>query len=194
MANIIEELGEKLSDQLIQKEFLDNRKIFLWGGVSDASAKDLINKMLWLTQKDSKKDITLYINSPGGVISSGMAIVDCMNMIQPDVSTVVMGMAASMGAVLLACGTKGKRYVWPHSRVMIHQPLISGQIIAPAADIKIHADEIKKTRAELNRILAERCGKELSQIEQDTDRDYYLNAGEAVEYGIADGIIEKLDK
>lgn len=192
MPSIFDDIANNLTNQFLQKDFLENRKVFLWGPVTDDSAQDIITRMLWLAQKDPKKDITLYINSPGGVITSGMAIVDTMDMIEPDVSTVCMGMAASMGAVLLTCGKKGKRYVWPHSKVMIHQPLISGQIIAPAIDIKIHADQIKKTREELNRLLAETTGQPLKQIEEDTDRDYYLTAPEAVKYGLADDIVKEI--
>jgi ATP-dependent Clp protease protease subunit len=192
MSDIIHDISEGLSDQIFQKEFLKNRQIFLWGSITDGSSRDLINKMLWLASQDSKKDITMYINSPGGIISSGMAIVDCMEMVEPDISTICMGLAASMGAILLVCGKKGKRFVWPHGKVMLHQPLISGQIVAPALDIKIQADEIKKTKQKLNQILADKCGKTLKQIEADTDRDFYMTAEEAVEYGIADSISKKI--
>lgn len=176
----------------IERKFLEQRKIYLWGAVEDESARYIVERMLYLEALEPGKDITLYINSPGGVITSGMAIMDTMNMISSDVSTVCMGLAASMGALLLCAGKKGKRYAWPHSRVMIHQPLISGQIIAPAVDIKIQADEIRKIREELNRIIAEATNKPLSQIELDTDRDYYLNGKEAKEYGLVDHVVEKL--
>ncbi len=151
-----------------------------------------MERLLYLDAIDPGKDITLLINSPGGIITSGMAIFDTMQMISSNVSTVCMGLAASMGALLLVAGTKGKRCAWPHSKIMIHQPLISGQIVAPAIDLKIHAQEIRKTRDELNRIIAERTGKTIEQVEKDTDRDYYMNSREALEYGIIDKIINKL--
>ena len=174
----------------IERKFLEKRQIYLWGGVDDDSARYLIDRLLYLEALDPGKDITLFINSPGGVITSGMAVVDTMNMIKSDVSTVCMGMAASMGAVLLTVGTPGKRKAWPHARIMIHQPLISGQIVAPAIDIKIHAEEIRKTREEINRMIADTTGKPLEQVERDTDRDFYLTAKEAVDYGIIDSVME----
>ena len=170
----------------IEKNFLEKRHVYLWGVVEDSSARYIVERLLYLESVDPGKDITLFINSPGGVITSGMCIYDTMNMISSDVSTVCMGLAASMGALLLCGGTKGKRYAWPHSRIMIHQPLISGQIVAPAVDIKIHAQEIKKTRDELNRIIAEASGRSIEQVERDTDRDNYMNTKEAIEYGLID--------
>ncbi|EHQ06380.1 MAG: ATP-dependent Clp protease proteolytic subunit [Leptonema illini] len=170
----------------IEKNFLEKRHVYLWGAVEDSSARYIVERLLYLESVDPGKDITLFINSPGGVITSGMCIYDTMNMISSDVSTVCMGLAASMGALLLCGGTKGKRYAWPHSRIMIHQPLISGQIVAPAVDIKIHAQEIKKTRDELNRIIAEASGRSIEQVERDTDRDNYMNTKEAIEYGLID--------
>ncbi len=187
--------GDKKTDEKpnpiaakIEEKLLEQRKIYLWGAVEDKSARYIVERMLYLEAEDPGKDITLYINSPGGVITSGMAIYDTMQMISSDVSTVCMGLAASMGALLLCGGAKGKRFAWPHARIMIHQPLISGQIVAPAIDIKIQAEEIRKIRDELNRIISEATGKTLEQIEHDTDRDYYLNADEGVEYGIIDGV------
>ena len=174
----------------IERKFLEKRQIYLWGGVDDDSARYLIDRLLYLEALDPGKDITLFINSPGGVITSGMAVVDTMNMIKSDVSTVCMGLAASMGAVLLTVGTPGKRKAWPHAPIMIHQPLISGQIVAPAIDIKIHAEEIRKTREEINRMIADTTGKPLEQVERDTDRDFYLTAKEAVDYGIIDSVME----
>lgn len=187
-------LLEKLNPLKIEMEkaALDRRQIYLWGPVMDESAKDVVEKLLYLDAKDPGKDITLFINSPGGVITSGMAIYDAMQMIQSDVSTVCMGMAASMGALLLCGGKKGKRLGWPHSRIMIHQPLISGQIVAPAVDIKIHAEEIRKTRDELNRIISEASGRPLEQVEHDTDRDYYMTTKEAIDYGLIDGEVTDL--
>ena len=173
----------------IEEKLLEQRKIYLWRAVEDRSARYLVERLLYLEAVDPGKDITLYINSPGGVITSGMAIYDTMNMISSDVSTVCMGLAASMGALLLVGGTKGKRKAWPHSRIMIHQPLISGQIVAPAIDIKIQAEEIRKIREELNRIISEATGKSIEQVEMDTDRDYYLNSKEALQYGIIDEVL-----
>ncbi len=186
-----EDGGEKGGfEQIIHKKFLEERKIFLWGPVNDESSQSVVKKLLYLEMLDEQKDITLYINSPGGVITSGMAVFDVMQMIKPKVSTVCMGLAASMGAILLLAGEKGMRYAWKHSRILIHQPLISGQIIAPAIDIKIQAEEISKTRRELNRIIAERTGQTLEKIQQDTDRDYYMTSEEALTYGLIDKVIE----
>ncbi|GIX41077.1 MAG: ATP-dependent Clp protease proteolytic subunit [Leptospiraceae bacterium] len=176
----------------IEKNFIKKRQVFLWGPVDDRSAQYVVERLLYLDTIEPGKDITLFINSPGGVITSGMCIFDTMQMIKSDVATVCMGLAASMGALLLCGGAKGKRYAWKHSKIMIHQPLISGQIVAPAIDLKIHAQEIKKTRDELNRIIAERTGRTIEQVEKDTDRDYYMNAKEALEYGIIDNIMETL--
>ena len=176
----------------IAENFLNRRQVYLWGAVTDKSSEAIVERLLFLENDDPGKPIFFFINSPGGVITSGMAIFDVMNMITSPVYTITMGMAASMGAILFCAGEKGKRFVFEHAKVMIHQPLISGQIIAPAVDIKIHATEIKKTRQELNRILAEATGKTVEQVEIDTDRDYYLNAAEAIEYGIADKKLKSL--
>ncbi len=176
----------------IDGRLLADRKIYLWGQVDDGSAKHLVERLLYLEAEAPGTDIKMYINSPGGVITSGMAIYDTMQMITSDVSTICMGLAASMGALLLCGGAKGKRFAWPHSRILIHQPLISGQIVAPAVDIKIHADEIRKTREELNKIIAAASGKTIEEVERDTDRDYYLTATEAVEYGLIDGVADKI--
>ena len=175
----------------LEQNFLEQRKLFLWGAVEDRTARSIVERMMFLEAEDPGKDITLYINSPGGVITSGMAIYDTMNLITSDVRTVCMGLAASMGALLLTAGTKGKRAALPHARVMIHQPLISGQIIAPAVDIKIQAEEIRKIREELNRIIAETSGKTLEQVERDTDRDNWFYAEEAKEYGLIDEVVSK---
>lgn len=176
----------------IEKNYIKKRQIFLWGVVDDKSAQYVVDRLLYLDSIDPGKDIYLFINSPGGVITSGMCIFDTMQMIRSQVATVCMGLAASMGALLLCGGAKGKRYAWAHSKIMIHQPLISGQIVAPAIDLKIHAQEIKKTREELNKIISERTGRSLEQVEKDTDRDYYMSAEEALEYGIIDKIMSKL--
>jgi ATP-dependent Clp protease protease subunit len=189
--NLIKELG-KLSSLQEQEAFLaTQRKLFLWGGVDDRSAEELVKRMMFLDSL-SNDDIFLFINSPGGVISSGMAIFDCMNSIKSDVSTIVCGQAASMGAVLLCAGTKGKRLAWEHSRVMIHQPLISGQMFGPASDIEIQAEEMLRIRKDLNLILANASGKTEDQIEKDTDRDNFMSAQEAVVYGLVDAVQNKL--
>ena len=177
---------------VIQKKFLEERKIFLWGDVSDKSAKDITEKLLYLEWTGPGKDITFYINTPGGSITAGMAIFDTMKMISSPVSVVVTGIAASMGSILLSGAPKGRRFLYPHSRVMIHQPLISGRMVAPAVDINIQAEEMEKLRSELNQILADASGKPLKQVEKDTDRDFYLNAEEALEYGLADEIVEEV--
>ncbi|ALO25341.1 MULTISPECIES: ATP-dependent Clp protease proteolytic subunit [Leptospira] len=189
----ITEVFEELTGSKISKKFLDHRKIFLWGPVTDESSKDLVGKLLYLEMKDPGKPITFYINSPGGVVTSGMTVFDTIKMISSPVHTVCMGMAASMGSVLLAAGTKGERSIWPNGKVMIHQPSIGGQIVAPATDLKIHAEEILKTKAKLNQILADACGHPVSKLEEDTDRDYYMDAEEAIQYGIVDKLATKID-
>jgi len=177
---------------LIQKKFLAQRKIFLWGAVTDATAKDITEKLLYLESDAPGKDITFYINSPGGSITAGMAIFDTMKLISSPITVVVTGMAASMGSILLCGAAKGKRYVYPHARVLIHQPLISGRMVGPATDINIQAKEMEKLRAELNQILATASGQPLDRINRDTDRDFYLNAEEAIAYGLADKIVTKI--
>jgi ATP-dependent Clp protease protease subunit len=190
---ITEAIGHMMSDKRIQKKFLEKRKIFLWGAVMDESARDIVNKMLYLEMEKPGEPITFFINSPGGVITSGMCIYDTMKMIKSPVITVCMGMAASMGSLLLAAGEKGKRAIWPSGKVMIHQPSIGGQIVAPATDIQIHAEEILKTKEKLNHILADACGKSYEQMVEDTDRDYYMDAEEAIKYGIVDVMADKID-
>jgi len=177
---------------LIQKKFLDQRKIFLWGAVTDASAKEITEKLLYLEGIDPGKDITFYINSPGGSITAGMAVYDTMQLITSPITVVVTGMAASMGSILLSGARKGRRFLYPHSRVLIHQPLISGRFIGPATDINIQAQEMEKLRAELNEILAKASGQPIERINEDTDRDFYLNAQEAIDYGLADEIVDKV--
>lgn len=175
----------------IMESFIKARKIFLWSQVDDTVAEKVVKQLLYLDTLNHE-DITLYINSPGGVISSGMAIIDAMNAIQSDVATVVCGQAASMGAQLLALGTKGKRYAWKNARIMIHQPLISGQMYGPATDIQIQAEEMLRIRNVLNRMLSEATGKSVEQIEADTDRDRFMTAEEAKAYGMVDIIENKL--
>ncbi len=176
----------------IQKQFLDQRKIFLWGAVTDETAKDITEKLLFLESKDPGKEIIFYINSPGGSITAGMAVFDTMKLITSPITVVVTGMAASMGSILLSAAPKGRRLLYPHSRVLIHQPLISGRMIGPASDINIQAKEMEKIRAELNQILADASGQPLERINRDTDRDFYLNAKEAIAYGLADRIVDKV--
>ncbi|MBH5320878.1 ATP-dependent Clp endopeptidase proteolytic subunit ClpP [Paenibacillus sp. GSMTC-2017] len=180
--------GERSYD--IYSRLLKDRIIFLGSGVNDVVANSIIAQMLFLAAEDPEKDISLYINSPGGSITSGMAIYDTMQYIKPDVSTICVGMAASMGAFLLTAGAKGKRYALPNSEVMIHQPL--GGAEGQASDIEIRARRILKMRDKLNNILADRSGQPLSKIEVDTDRDYFMSAVEAKEYGLVDKVIEKV--
>jgi ATP-dependent Clp protease protease subunit len=177
---------------LIQKRFLNQRKIFLWGPVTDESAKDLCEKLLYLESTGAGKEITFYMNTPGGSITAGMAVFDTMKLITAPITIVVTGMAASMGSILLCAAAKGRRLIYPHGRVLIHQPLISGRFIGPATDINIQAQEMEKIRAELNQILATASGQPLEKITRDSDRDFYLNANEAVKYGLADAIFETL--
>jgi ATP-dependent Clp protease protease subunit len=177
---------------LIQRKFLEQRKIFLWGAVTDETAKDLTEKLLYLEATAPGKDITFYINTPGGSITAGMAVYDTIQLITSPVTVVVTGMAASMGSILLSAAPKGRRLLYPHSRVLIHQPLISGRMIGPASDINIQAQEMEKLRAELNQILATASGQPLERINRDTDRDFYLTAREAIEYGLADRIVDRV--
>ncbi|MBM3865090.1 MAG: ATP-dependent Clp protease proteolytic subunit [Verrucomicrobia bacterium] len=177
---------------LIQRKFLEQRKIFLWGAVTDETAKDLTEKLLYLEASAPGKDITFYINTPGGSITAGMAVYDTIQLISSPVTVVVTGMAASMGSILLSAAPKGRRLLYPHSRVLIHQPLISGRMIGPASDINIQAQEMEKLRAELNQILANASGQPLERINRDTDRDFYLTAREAIEYGLADRIVDRV--
>jgi ATP-dependent Clp protease protease subunit len=177
---------------LIQKRFLNQRKIFLWGPVTDETAKDLSEKLLYLESTGPGKEITFYMNTPGGSITAGMAVYDTMKLVSSPITIVVTGMAASMGSILLCAATKGQRLIYPHGRVLIHQPLISGRFIGPATDINIQAQEMEKLRGELNKILADASGQSIEKISRDSDRDFYLNAKEAVAYGLADRIVEKI--
>lgn len=181
--------GERSYD--IYSRLLKDRIIMLGSGVNDVVANSIIAQMLFLAAEDPEKDIHLYVNSPGGSITAGMAIYDTMQYIKPDVSTICVGMAASMGAFLLAAGTKGKRYALPNSEVMIHQPL--GGAEGQASDIAIRARRIIKMREKLNDILAERSGQPIERIEKDTDRDYFMSAAEAAEYGLIDKVITRIE-
>lgn len=176
----------------IQNKFIEQRKIFLWGPVTDESAKDITEKLLYLEAESPGKDIFFYINTPGGSITAGMAVYDTMQLISSPITVIVTGMAASMGSILLSGAPKGRRLLFPHSRVLIHQPLISGRFSGPASDINIQAQEMEKLRSELNLILARASGQPLERINQDTDRDFYLTATEAIAYGLADRVVDKL--
>lgn len=179
--------GERAYD--IYSRLLRERIVFLVGPVNDQSANLVVAQLLFLESENPDKDISFYINSPGGSVSAGMSIFDTMQFIKPDVSTLCIGMAASMGAFLLAAGTKGKRFSLPNSKIMIHQPLGGAQ--GQATDIEIHAREILKTREQLNRVLAERTGQPLDKIQADTERDYYMSAAEAQSYGLIDQVLDK---
>jgi len=186
---VIEQSGRGERSYDIYSRLLKERVIFLVGEVNDQTANLVVAQLLFLESENPDKDISLYINSPGGSVTAGMSIYDTMNFIKPHVSTLCIGMAASMGAFLLAAGEKGKRFSLPNSKVMIHQPL--GGTQGQATEIEIHAREILKTREQLNRILAERTGQPLEKIERDTERDYYLSATESQEYGLIDKVIDK---
>jgi len=176
--------GERSYD--IYSRLLKDRIIFLGDAIDDQIASVVVAQLLFLEAEDSEKDISLYINSPGGSVTAGLAIYDTMQFIRPDVSTICIGMAASMGAFLLSSGAKGKRYALPNAEIMIHQPL--GGVRGQAEDIRIHADHIIRTREKLNKILSDNTGQELSKIEKDTDRDTFLSADEAVSYGLVDKV------
>ncbi|MBI5277259.1 MAG: ATP-dependent Clp endopeptidase proteolytic subunit ClpP [Burkholderiales bacterium] len=186
---VIEQSGRGERSYDIFSRLLRERIIFLVGPVNDQTANLVVAQLLFLESENPDKDIYLYINSPGGSVSAGMAIYDTMNFIKPSVSTMCTGMAASMGAFLLAAGEKGKRFALPNSKIMIHQPL--GGMQGQATDIEIHAKDILKTKAKLNQILAERTGQPLEKVERDTDRDYFLEAEEARAYGLVDQVIAK---
>ena len=177
--------GERAYD--IYSRLLRERIVFLVGPVNDHSANLVVAQLLFLESENPDKDISLYINSPGGSVSAGMSIFDTMNFIKPHVSTLCIGLAASMGAFLLAAGEKGKRFSLPNSKIMIHQPL--GGMQGQATDIEIHAREILKTREQLNKILAERTGQPLEKIQNDTERDYFMSADEAKNYGLVDDVL-----
>lgn len=187
-----EDANKKDTGIKIQDSFLKERKLFLWGEVSDKSARDVTEKLLYLEMVQPGEAITFYINTPGGSITAGMAIYDTMQLISSPIKVVVTGMAASMGSILLCGATKGMRYLYPHSRVLIHQPLISGQMVAVAVDIHIQAQEMERLRDELNTILAKSSGQAIEKIEKDTDRDFYMTADEAIAYGLADAIVDTI--
>lgn len=179
--------GERSYD--IYSRLLKDRIVMLSGEIDDAVASSIVAQLLFLEAEDPDKDIYLYINSPGGVVTSGFSIYDTMNYIKPDVSTICIGQAASMGAFLLSCGAKGKRYALPNSRIMIHQPLGGAQ--GQATDIEIQAKEILRMKEILNGILSQNSGKDLAQVEKDTDRDFFMSAEDAVRYGLIDQVLQK---
>jgi ATP-dependent Clp protease protease subunit len=185
------EMGGMLMKKM-EKMFFEKRAVYLWGVVDDKSAKDVVSKLLLLEADQPGKEIKFYINSPGGVVTSGMVIYDTIKLISSPVSTICMGLAASMGSILLSVGTKGKRYIYPHGEVMIHQPSLGGYYQGTSADLEIQALQTQKTKLLGATILAENCGKTVEQILKDFDRDYWMDANEAIAYGIADQIVEKL--
>lgn len=185
------EMGGMLMKKM-EKMFFEKRAVYLWGVVDDKSAKDVVSKLLLLEADQPGKEIKFYINSPGGVVTSGMVIYDTIKLITSPVSTICMGLAASMGSILLSVGTKGKRYIYPHGEVMIHQPSLGGYYQGTSADLEIQALQTQKTKLLGATILAENCGKTVEQILKDFDRDYWMDANEAIAYGIADQIVEKL--
>jgi len=180
-------LGRKM-----EKQFFESRSVYLWGPVDDKSAKEVTTKMLLLDMDKPGEEIKFYINSPGGIVTSGMVIYDTMKMMKSPVSTICMGLAASMGSILLSGGVKGKRFIYPHGEVMIHQPSLGGYIQGVSIDLEITAKQTKRVKEIGARILAENCGKKVEQIMKDFDRDYWMDAKEAIEYGIVDGILDKI--
>jgi ATP-dependent Clp protease protease subunit len=176
----------------LEKLFFENRSVSLWGVVDDKSARDIVSKFLLLDYDKPGEEIKFYINSPGGVVTSGMVIYDTMRMIKSPVSTICMGLAASMGSILLSGGTKGKRLIYPHGEVMIHQPSLGGHMQGVSADLEIQARQAQRAKDIGAKILADNCGKTVERIMKDFDRDYWLDAKEAVEYGIVDKVVDKI--
>ena len=176
----------------MEQLFLKKRAVYLWGPVEDKSARDIVSKLLLLDADKPGQEIKFYINSPGGVVTSGMVIYDTMRMIQSPVITICMGLAASMGSILLSGGIKGKRLIFPHGEVMIHQPSIGGYFQAASADIEIHAKQMQRTKEISAQILAQNTGKSFERILKDFDRDYWMDAKEAIQYGIVDKIVDKI--
>lgn len=184
-----EKPAQPKSNEIISKRFLEERKIFLWGQIDDDSAQKIVAELFYLESKDGGKEINFYINTPGGSTTAGLAVYDTIQLMKSPVNVIVTGMAASMGSILLSAAKKGRRFLFPHARVLIHQPHIMGRIMAPAVDINIQAKEMEHVRDELNEILAKASGQSLEKIRKDSDRDFYLNAKEAIEYGLADKIV-----
>jgi ATP-dependent Clp protease protease subunit len=185
------EMGGLLMKKL-EKQFFEKRAVYLWGVVDDKSAKDVVNRLLLLEADKPGEEIKFYINSPGGVVTSGMVIYDTMQLISSPVSTICMGLAASMGSILLSAGKKGKRTIFPHGEVMIHQPSLGGHFQGTSADLEIQAIQTQKTKEMGAKILADNCGKTFEQIMKDFDRDYWMDANEAIAYGIVDQLQKKL--
>ena len=183
-------MEKMMSGWMFDKKFIEQRKVFLWGPVDDKSSKEITDRLLYLEAIDPGKDITFYINSPGGVVTSGMVIYDTMQMISSPVSTVCMGMAASMGSILLSGGSKGKRFIFPHGEVMIHQPSGGGR--GTSADLEIMAVQMQKTKEMGAQLLADNCGQTFEKVMKDFDRDYWMDAQESIKYGIVDHLLEKL--
>jgi len=176
----------------LEKYFFEQRAVYLWGPVEDKSAREVVTKMLLLDADKSGEEIKFYIDSPGGVVSSGMVIYDTMKMLKSPVATICMGLAASMGSILLSGGVKGRRFIYPHGEVMIHQPSLGGYMQGVSADLEIQAVQTKRVKELGARILAENCGKTFGQIMKDFDRDYWMDAKEAISYGIVDDLIDKI--
>jgi ATP-dependent Clp protease, protease subunit len=176
----------------MEQLFLKSRSVYLWGAVEDRSAREVVTKLLLLDADNPGAEIKFYINSPGGVVTSGMVIYDTIKLIKSPVSTICMGLAASMGSILLSVGEKGRRFIFPHGEVMIHQPSLGGYLRATSADIEIQAEQIEKTKLLGAKILAENCNKSVERILKDFDRDYWMNAEQAIEYGIVDGVVDKI--
>lgn len=183
-------MEKMMSGWMFDKKFIEQRKVFLWGVVDDKSSKEITDRLLYLEAIDPGKEITFYINSPGGVVTSGMVVYDTMQMISSPVSTVCMGMAASMGSILLSGGAKGKRFIFPHGEVMIHQPSGGGR--GTSADLEIMAVQMLKTKEMGAKILAENCGQTFEKVMKDFDRDYWMDANESIKYGIVDKLLKKL--
>jgi ATP-dependent Clp protease, protease subunit len=176
----------------LEKYFFETRSVYLWGAVDDRTAREVTTKMLLLDAEKPGEEIKFFINSPGGVVTSGMVIYDTMKMMKSPVSTICMGLAASMGSILLSGGDKGRRFIYPHGEVMIHQPSLGGHIQGVSVDLEITAKQTRRVKEIGARILAENCGKKMEQVMKDFDRDYWMDAKEALEYGIVDQVIEKL--
>lgn len=176
----------------LEKLFFEKRSVYLWGVVDDKSAREVTTKLLLLDADKPGEEIKFYINSPGGVVTSGMVIYDTMKMISSPVSTICMGIAASMGSILLSGGEKGKRYIYPHGEVMIHQPSLGGYFRGVTADLEIQARQTQRVKQIGAQILADNCGKTIEEIMRDFDRDYWMNAEEAIQYGIVDKVVDKL--
>jgi len=182
----------QMLNKKLERYFFDRREVYLWGVVDDKSAKETVSKFLLLDADKPGEEIKFYINSPGGVVTSGMVMYDTMRMMKSPVSTICMGLAASMGSILLSGGVKGRRFIYPHGEVMIHQPSLGGSMRGVSADLEIQAVQTRKVKEIGAKILAQNCGKTVEQIMKDFDRDYWMDAKEAIEYGIVDGIIESI--